>query len=60
MGGRFNFALGMKRLKGWLRKCRWAGFRVCKFVGRFDIGVNELGDGVIHCWVGFSIWFHAG
>ena len=40
-GKRFNFDLGMERLKGRLGKCRRAGFRVFKFVGCFDIGVVE-------------------
>ena len=47
-GRKFNFDLEMERLKGRLRKSRWAGIRVCKFVGCFDIGVVELGDGVIY------------
>ena len=37
----------MNRLKGRLGKSTWTGFRVGKFVGCFDIGVVELGDGVI-------------
>ena len=54
-GKRFNFDLGMERLKGRLGKCRWTGFRVSKFIGCFDIGVVELGDGVIYCCVRISI-----
>ena len=47
----FNFDLGMEKLKGRLGKCRWTGFRVGKFVGCFDIGVVELGDSVIYCYI---------
>ena len=54
-GKRFNFDLVMERLKGSLGKCRWAGFGVYKFVGCFNIGVVELGDGVIYYCVGISI-----
>ena len=52
--------LGMNRLKGSLGKCRWTGFRIGKFVGCFDIRVIDMGDSVIYCWVGFSVWFHTG
>ena len=45
-GWRFNFYLGVKRLKSGLRKCRWAGFRVGKFVRGFDVGIIELGNSI--------------
>ena len=56
----FNSDLRMNKLKGRLGKCRWAGLRVGKFVGCFDIGVIELGDGVVYCCAGISLRFHAG
>ena len=40
--GGFSFDLGMDRLKGRLKKLRWARFGVCKFVGGFDIRVTKL------------------
>ena len=46
-GKEINFDLVLERLKGRLGKCRWTGFRFCKFVGCFNIGVDEHGDGVI-------------
>ena len=54
-GKGFNFDLGMNRLKGRLGNCRWTGFRVGNFVGCIDIGVVELGDSVIFCFVEISV-----